>query len=242
MIIRNSWGSSTAYDHANLTRTLFVCGLSSDEEVNRLLRFESYKFNDIIQASFMDTYKNLTFKTLLGLKWATSYYDMSTVKFILKIDDDVVPNMPRILDYLHVLTERHPEYARNTYLGYLYYKMEVSRISTMKFYVSEIEFNSSFYPVYCIGLGYMMTTDLAQRISEIEDHPGFLNIEDIYVTGILGNRLNASHIDLNSNYNLWSPSRDVIRKKTHAQVFFYFPLVGRSFLKVCRFVYGCYDS
>ena len=240
IMIRNTWGDSRAYKGAHLTRTLFMCGLSSDQEVNKKLSFESYVYNDIIQADFMDTYKNLTYKSLLALKWATSYYDTSTLKFILKIDDDVVPNMPLFVSYLKEIAEKKLKGHRNSFIGYPFYKMDVSRNKTNKFYMPESDFNRSFYPVYTMGLGYVVTTDLAMKISRIEDHAGYIYIEDIYVTGILGGRFNASYIDLVPRYNLWTSPKVLVKLADYSKWFFFFPLSGKNFTMVSRYIYNCY--
>ena len=100
MLIRKTWGNSQAYTSDLPTRTIFVLGLSDDDEKNKLAKYESYLYNDILQVDFKDSPLNLTYKTFFGMKWAATYYTSENLKFVLKLRSDVVPNMGQILPYL----------------------------------------------------------------------------------------------------------------------------------------------
>jgi hypothetical protein len=54
--IRETWGSAQP--------TLFILGENSDENLN--LKVEHEKFGDLVQANFQDSYRNMTYKHLLG--------------------------------------------------------------------------------------------------------------------------------------------------------------------------------
>ncbi|XP_009955401.1 PREDICTED: beta-1,3-galactosyltransferase 2-like [Leptosomus discolor] len=62
-----------------------------------LLR-ESKQYHDTIQRDFLDTYHNLTLKTLTGMKWVTSY--CSGVSFAMKPDSDVFVNTIYLIEKL----------------------------------------------------------------------------------------------------------------------------------------------
>ena len=53
---------------------------------------------DILQWDFMDTYNNLTIKSILALKWAPAF--CSTAKFVIKMDDDVFLNAINLANFL----------------------------------------------------------------------------------------------------------------------------------------------
>ena len=75
--IRETWGSAAATGHwpneqlngscAGL-RLAFVVGLHGDEVVDRAVREEHARYDDIIQGDFIDHYHNMTLKSLLDLK------------------------------------------------------------------------------------------------------------------------------------------------------------------------------
>lgn len=60
---------------------------------------ESKQYDDIIQERFIDSYNNLTLKSIAMLKIATNYC-LNTTKYLLKIDDDIFLNMPLFIEML----------------------------------------------------------------------------------------------------------------------------------------------
>ena len=66
---------------------------------------EEYRTHgDIIQEDFVDSYMNLTLKTIMGIKWAQNY--CSKASFILKTDDDIFVNIPLLMENLIELQGR----------------------------------------------------------------------------------------------------------------------------------------
>jgi len=56
---------------------------SDDVKKQMLLQQESEEFNDIIQGDFHDSFRNLTIKDIMFMRWMTTY--CSQVKFIFKV-------------------------------------------------------------------------------------------------------------------------------------------------------------
>ena len=75
----------------------FIIALSIDEKVNKELKEESDKYQDMILFSFIDAYYNLTIKALSLLRWAKKKCLSS---HIFKVDDDVIVNPRLLLDKL----------------------------------------------------------------------------------------------------------------------------------------------
>ena len=238
MVVRRTWANVEVYKADNMLRTVFVCGLSNDEEQNRQLRYESYTYNDIVQADFLDTYYNLTYKSLVGIKWASRYYSPSSLKFVLKIDDDVVPHTFNISNYLNEQVTKQLPSSTNSYLCHVHRNAPVLRDPFSKFYVREKEFSSSNYPDYCDGPAYMLTMDLAQKISSIEDHSDFFKFEDVYLTGILAKRFQATHVVLSLRY-LYYYDISTLGSKIPEAFFTYTYTNWNSYLLAWRIVYQC---
>jgi hypothetical protein len=78
--IRETWANKTLFPQ---TRTIFIIGKSNNETINQLLMDEYKTFGDIVQEDYMDTYMNLTIKTVAAMKWASQYCNNS--KLVLKI-------------------------------------------------------------------------------------------------------------------------------------------------------------
>ncbi|XP_033927870.1 lactosylceramide 1,3-N-acetyl-beta-D-glucosaminyltransferase-like isoform X3 [Melopsittacus undulatus] len=68
--IRRTWGNESAVPGTPILR-LFLLGLHPvfADALEPVLREESREYGDLIQQDFMDTYNNLTLKTLMGLQW-----------------------------------------------------------------------------------------------------------------------------------------------------------------------------
>ncbi|NXU93299.1 B3GT2 galactosyltransferase, partial [Xiphorhynchus elegans] len=56
-----------------------------------LLREEDELHGDILQQDFLDTYNNLTLKTLMGLEWVSRFCPNAT--YVMKADHDVFLNL-----------------------------------------------------------------------------------------------------------------------------------------------------
>lgn len=104
-------------------RTVFLIGQTENNETQDQIFEESRIHNDLIQESFLDTYNNLTLKTIMMLKWINTncaagkgefnlkiiimfyviqlnFFLCITVKFIMKCDDDTFVNVPNLIHFL----------------------------------------------------------------------------------------------------------------------------------------------
>ena len=99
-IIRQTWGDHNYFADENIL-VVFILGLVNNASVQRAIEFESSQYGDIVQASFVDSYKNLTFKSIAALKWISTYCQQAT--FALKTDNDIFVNMFSLLRHLHSL-------------------------------------------------------------------------------------------------------------------------------------------
>lgn len=58
------------------------------------LSSESQTYGDILQESFVDSYANLTLKSVMLLKWFTRECD--NIPYVLKTDDDMYINLKQL--------------------------------------------------------------------------------------------------------------------------------------------------
>ncbi|VDK56658.1 unnamed protein product [Anisakis simplex] len=77
---------------------LFVLGQPTEKSVQKRIHKEAYQYKDIIQQDFVDSYRNLTWKALAWLRFVDER--CKRVKFIIKIDDDVIFNIFTVIDFL----------------------------------------------------------------------------------------------------------------------------------------------
>lgn len=69
----------------------FFIGTSDDNRTKETINQEARQHNDIIQVNIVDSYKNLTLKTVSVLNWVVNF--CPRVNFVLKVDDDHFINL-----------------------------------------------------------------------------------------------------------------------------------------------------
>jgi len=95
--IRKTWGSRSVISNFQM-RLVFLLGSGFSQDDEHKLLQEDQKYNDIIIGNFKDTYRNLTYKHIMGLKWI-SYY-CQNAKFVLKTDDDIFIDTFQLIAYI----------------------------------------------------------------------------------------------------------------------------------------------
>ena len=147
IVIRETWATQTLFPDIRL---VFMIGKTLDANTMKALVYENEIYQDIVQEDFIDSYKNLTYKGIMALKWISIY--CSKTKYILKVDDDIVANTFTLINHLKFLDKHHPN-RQNTILCLLWTAMMVMRDSKSKWYLSKEEFPFDKFPPYCSGSG-----------------------------------------------------------------------------------------
>ncbi|CAF0852480.1 unnamed protein product [Brachionus calyciflorus] len=225
-LIRKTWSNSVLFKS---TRSVFLLGLSLNETINNMVMQESKNYGDIIQEDFIDTYYNLTIKTIMGLKWVSKY--CSNSQFTLKIDDDAVVNTPVLIEYLKNITYNTSN--KNLYMGNYLEKPEVYRNENSKWYLSYDEYNETYFPPYHTGTAYILSTDLVRELFEISLSTKVFRFEDVYI-GMLVRKIKvdivnlASFIEFDFDWFLSGTSKDCSKK------IFYYAYDSYDFLAIWK--------
>lgn len=143
MVIRNTWGRSL-----DSTKVVFLIGESENLTISHRIQNESALFGDIVQGSFTDAYRNMTYKHIMGLKWVTHHCPMA--KYVLKTDDDVVVNSHALRQFL--TRELSPWGAKGLITCQVLEHAQVQRSHRSKWRVSPAEYAPHYYPTYCAGM------------------------------------------------------------------------------------------
>ncbi|XP_041454184.1 uncharacterized protein LOC121407270 [Lytechinus variegatus] len=152
--IRRSWGMAGRSTDMHI-ETVFLVGAVSSREVTDDLSRELVNYGDIVQEDFVDSYLNLTIKTVMGLKWASRY--CQNAKFVMKTDDDMAVNTIKMLIYLRTAP------SRNFVAGKAAFNFDIIRDVYNKFYVPYSVTKDDKYPPYCIGIGYVISMDVVHK-------------------------------------------------------------------------------
>ncbi|XP_009863667.1 PREDICTED: UDP-GalNAc:beta-1,3-N-acetylgalactosaminyltransferase 1 [Apaloderma vittatum] len=185
--IRITWGLQNSWwGHRILT--LFLLGQDTpgeDTAAALSVEDESILYGDIIRQDFMDTYDNLTLKTVMAFRWVAEF--CSSARFLMKTDDDVFINPANLVKFLLKLNS-----SENIFTGYPFTDNFAYRGFYTKRYISYEEYPFRFYPPYCSGMGYILDAKLALRIYELMSHIKPIKFEDVYV----GICLNILKVDI----------------------------------------------
>ena len=191
--VRETWGQ-VARNATERTVLLFFFGKAQDEkfrkrhqneskwkakELQERLLNESKTYGDIVQEDFMDSYRNLSLKSVAIVRWISVFCPESN--FALKADDDMYINIPLLMKSLRTQLRQQPIFI----MGMLQKYSKPYRYVTHKWFVPYSQYNSSIYPEYVSGTAYSMTTTAALRLYVESFYVRPINMEDTYITGIL---------------------------------------------------------
>jgi len=177
--IRNSWASDQST--LNNVKVVFLVGQRINETLQDKLNFESEEYGDIIQESFIDSYANLSVKSLMLLKWFTRNCD--NTQYLLKTDDDMYINLVKLYDI--VQANKKP----NLLLGSLICNAIPIKDPYNKWYVPSYMFSGKRYPNYLSGTAYLMHRNTASKLFQASLDTPIFHLEDIYITGILSSKV-----------------------------------------------------
>lgn len=147
VVIRNTWGKSV-----DSTKVVFLLGETSNETISKEIQQESWVFGDIVQGNFVDAYRNMTYKHVMGLKWVSHHCPMA--KYVLKADDDIVVNIREMRRFL--AQELSPWGAKGLIACQVCENAPVYRSERSKWKVTTSEYELDHYPTYCAGLFHLV--------------------------------------------------------------------------------------
>lgn len=197
--IRETWGNPQ-YFPDSVIKVVFLLGVPNDKGVQEALQLESDTYADIVQENFVDSYRNLTYKAIEGLKWITS--NCRHAKFILKSDDDIFVNMFNLVGHLKSMLEFRGGEMSRLLLCLVWYRMKVIRDPKSKWFIPKSEFQEDYFPTYCSGSAYIMTSDVVADMYNASLKTPFFWVDDFYITGLLASKIDVKHEKFNSVYIL----------------------------------------
>ena len=188
-LTRNTWGS---VKHVGRRRveTLYLVGRSNLTTDQVKLQKEIKRFGDIVQVDIMDSYRNLTLKTIMALKWVNE--NCSDAKFVLKTDHDAFISVSKLICSLTSLPN---ERQRFLYTGRIRNNTHPLRPRTKpvrpylktpeslyrKWTLTYNEYPGDDLPVYCAGEGYVLSNVAARRIVQQAAFIQLVHLEDVFV-------------------------------------------------------------
>jgi len=188
---RQSWMS----DQQKLpnVNVVFLLGTSNNSSLEDQIAAEALLYDDIVQEDFVDTYGNLTLKSIMLLKWVlnisfqkrdvwTNMYRLAP-QYIMKTDDDMYINLIKLNEIIQQ-TDESP-----LLLGFLMCNIEPVRNSSSKWFTSHKMFPEKVFPNYLNGgASYLIDIKAAEKLYKTSLTMNFFYLEDVFLTGIVAKR------------------------------------------------------
>ncbi|XP_048741596.2 beta-1,3-galactosyltransferase brn-like [Ostrea edulis] len=176
-------------DFKDSVKTIFLLGKSDkwDEDILK----ECEKNGDIIQGSFIDAYRNLTYKTVMGYRWLSEHCADS--EFVVFRDDDFKVNFVNLIQ--QIKSHKNPQ---SMFMGLLINKgRTIYRDPKHKWYLSKTDYPKSVLPPYFPGGAYLVSTSIARNLSSNFHLVKWLPIDDVYI-GLVAQKVgvNLTHSKL----------------------------------------------
>ncbi|XP_038077781.1 uncharacterized protein LOC119745481 [Patiria miniata] len=155
---------------------LFMLGQSTNSTLREIVQKESDQYHDILMEDFVESYKNLTLKTMMGMRWAGEYCPQAA--YVMKTDDDMYVNRENLARLLASPTTPTKRFMT----GHVFEAMPPIRESTKKNYMPVEMYGEQKYPPYCAGAAYVMSGDLPALVFNMATlSPKYIHIEDVLV-------------------------------------------------------------
>lgn len=138
---------------------------------------EARQHNDLIIGNFLDTYRNLTYKTLLTIEYPLKH--CHNAQYIMKTDDDCYINVKSVMQWLKVRQQKS-SHVEQLYMGRIHWDNKPSRGNTSKYFVTEEEYKGDVYPPYAAGGGYVFTGSLLPKLLQASNSTAVFPMEDAY--------------------------------------------------------------
>ncbi|CAH1967052.1 unnamed protein product [Acanthoscelides obtectus] len=191
-VIRSTWGQRSFG-----IKVFFLLANTTDELLQKKISSEASEFKDVVQADFVDSYCNITYKHVLALKFAID--KCSNIKYLVKVDDDTFVNTPNLKQFLDLYDRK---YSNNSNI--LCLSREKSPVMRSgKWKVSEEMYPGKYYIKHCFGFFIIYpkaAVTAIYREAQKEDVKLFW-IDDIFVSGVLAGKAGINHTSIT---NLWT--------------------------------------
>lgn len=196
-VIRQTWGSQ--FSSYRPFRIIFLLGKVNTQNLQIQLELENSVHSDILQGSFIDAYRNMTYKHVMAFKFYT--YSCPNAQILIKVDDDVFVNTPLISQYIS--NKENPTslnysnnninlFSENLLFCDKYSQSLVKRTYRSKWRVSFKEYSKRYYPPYCPGFAIIYSSDVVFRLYSAAQKHKYFWIDDVLITGVIASSINIT--------------------------------------------------
>lgn len=188
--IRETWGNIT--QETFRVKLIFLVGKWTQKQFSRInasFFTETSKYKDLVQGNFIDSYRNLTLKSISMLRWVNTY--CSHANYLLKVDDDMYINIPNLFSAIY------KQVVKLFIMGNLIIGAKPVQDNTSKWYTPKKLFPEENYPHYVSGTAYVISGCAIPKIYSSAKSTKPFWLEDIFITGICAKKAGIHHIHRN---------------------------------------------
>ncbi|CAC5379861.1 BRN [Mytilus coruscus] len=171
--IRSTWGKC----HGENVRVVFLLGYSN--ELIEHVRYEYAEYNDIVQGSFNDEYRNNLYKTLMAYDWVVS--NCSNSQFIFFVDDDYFVTIPNLLKF----SREKMRSGRDVMFGHKQCNKDPVRSRESKYskwFISESEYQPLILPPFLSGGSVLTHINVVRKLRITFPYMKPIYLDDVYVS------------------------------------------------------------
>lgn len=184
-LIRQTWGSKHYFQNVRLV-VLFVVGEGNESSADDIEN-EELKYGDILQVNVNETYSNVGYKVLAGMRWIMQNCDEKWI--YASSDDDMIPYLNKVYSAI----EREKDLDSKSITVICHYSLRLGRVPLRELYrknsVSTDIYSHTDYPGFCAGGFYSMSIPAASAIFRVSRYHHYFFNDDVWITGLL--RLSA---------------------------------------------------
>lgn len=167
--IRATWGNVTEFK--TTYKILFIMGKTTDFKTNDAILNEMNRHNDVIISDLIDSYDSLLQKYLSALKYTSSKFASD---FVLKCDEDVYINVPRLIYLLKT------KYAYTFIYGGVTHHADPVREKGKRHYIPYSDYPLSIFPPYTKGAFYVISGNLIDSFLTTSTRIKRFSLDDAY--------------------------------------------------------------
>ena len=186
-MIRKTWGNvgETRVPNDVAWKVVFMMGKAQEDKMDRAIMAEHSKNGDLLIGDYKDGYRNILKKLLMAFHWASKI----KCSYVLKTDDDVYIEIPKLIEWVIARNDVNSLYGGNLYHA------EVVRDKSHRHYVTEKDLSLEHYPVYCKGSMMVVSKSLVPKMVDLSKHIKRIGPDDAYI-GLLAFQLGLKPVQI----------------------------------------------
>lgn len=187
-VIRRTWGR-----RKRRVLLLFALGSVKYQKIQKKIVRENRIYGDIIQGTFLDSYKNLTYKHIMLFKYVV--YHCEQAKYMLKTDDDIFINVDSLTSFLEKNVSAKGAVNFLLCLPNSEKIIRSFRGDYAKWRLSFKDHPEKKHPPSCVGIFLVYSKNVIFELYSEAQNSEFFWIDDLHVTGHLFKRLRMQHVN-----------------------------------------------